>query len=314
MLAVQEDPLAGFALLLRAMRAAAAGKFELQTYLAMGVSAAVLHHRGFSIPARGLASFMCEISPNDGRTKEMLDSFSQDIRTPLSLRDDPFSFPPPEGASWQGPYMEAIEAYSRCDWLTLAERFEALAAEQADSPSVWRNLANARSLVGDNPGAIEALRRFSALRSAEENGTEDAADAEETSDAPLRRPTRRPRGNVAGRAGREGCRTRARILAFTRRFANRSPSVIRSSTSYDMTPPKAVFMLRDRPMPGIGRGLESRCGAAPYGQVMLFGRQTDREARLELMGVSDKELPEILTVLADVVGDAVGTEPKTGYD
>lgn len=308
MLAVQEDPPAGFALLLRAMRAAG-GKIELQTYQAMGLMAAVMHHRGFPIPARGLATFMCEISPNDGRTKQMLDSFSHNQTTPLPLRDDPFSFPPPEGAAWQDRFTEAIEAYGRCDWLASAERFEALAAEQADSPSAWRNLANARALLADNPGAIEALRRFSALRVAEENGTEDAADAEELamflSDDPLGDRVEMLRVELAVKDVEL-----AQESMLSSPLCQPIPFDQSQFISNDMTPPKAVFMFRDRPMPESAEGLSLETVPHLYGQMMLFGRQTDREARLELLGVSDKELPNILAVISDAVGDAVETEPK----
>lgn len=308
MLTAKVDPLAGYASLLRAMRAAN-GKIELQTYQAMGLLAAMLHHRGFPLPARALALLMCEISSEDRQTRQMLNVFSQTQTTPLLIRDDSPICPPPQDAPWKDRFINAMEPYNHGDWLTTAERFEALAADVPDSPAIWRNLATTRGFLADNPGAVEALRRFSTLRATEENGQEDAADAEALAmfltDDPL------------------GDRMDVLRLEWAVKDAERVQEALLSSplwqsmpfdpahfNSEDSPPPKGAYVLRDRPMPESTEGLSLEAIPRLIGQALLFGRQTDREARLELMGVWGEELPTVLNIIADTIGDAVEPEPK----
>ncbi len=305
---VQGDVRAAFASLLRAMRVAG-GRIELQTYQAMGMAAAFLHHRGFPLPARALVLLMCEISSKDHRAQEMLLAFSQAQAVPLLLRDDQPAVPASDDAPWKTRFHEAREPYSRGDWLTAVERFEALAADVPDSSVVWRNLATFRGWLADNPGCIEALRRHSALRAEEENGLEDAAEAEATAmfltDDPL------------------GDQKEMLKAVWTVKDAERAQEAFLSSprwqaipfdpaqlSSADAPPPKGAFVLRDRPKPASAEGLSLETVPRLLGQALLFGRQTDREARLEVMGVAADELPAVAAMIADTAGDAVEPEPK----
>ncbi len=65
-------------------------------------------------------------------------------------------------------------------------------------------------------------------------------------------------------------------------------------------------MLLDRPMPESAEGLSIENMPRLLGQALLFGRQTDREARLELQGVAGDELSAVSGLIQDVAGDAVG--------
>ena len=71
-------------------------------------------------------------------------------------------------------------------------------------------------------------------------------------------------------------------------------------------PPKAAYLLLDRPMPESAEGLSMENMPRLLGQALLFGRQTDREARLELQGVAGDELAAVTGLIGEVAGDAVG--------
>ncbi len=76
-------------------------------------------------------------------------------------------------------------------------------------------------------------------------------------------------------------------------------------------PPKAAFLLLDRPMPNQSADLGWEVLPVLLGQGLLFGRQTDREARLELMGIAGDDLPQITDLIRDALADTVQPEPKT---
>ena len=306
--AFQDDVRAGFALLLRAMRTAG-GNIELQTYQAMGLAAALMYRRGFPLPAQALVLLMLDISSDDRRAQEMLSAFNQDRQVPLLLRDALPIPPAPDDAPWKARYQEAWEPYNRADWLTTVERLAALAADVPDAPAVWNALAALRGWTADNPAAIEALRRYSALRAGEDGGLEDAAEAEASAmflgDDPL------------------GDRMEMLKVEWTVRDADRVQEALLSSplcqpipfdpaqfTAQDTPPPKGAFLLRDRPMPESAAELSLENIPQLLGQVLLFGRQTDREARLEVTGAADDTLPAVAAMIAEMAGDAVEPEPK----
>jgi len=299
-----DDALAGYKLFLRAMRSAA-GNFHIQTYGAMRLMATLLRQRGFPIPARELTEIICTVADN----YELLSAHNRDQSTPLLLRDELSFSTPPEDAPWRERFLAAMGFYMTGDWLTAAERFEAMAVEVPDSPRVWYNLAMFRALLADNPGAIEAFRRYSALRTAEEDGLDDAAEAEAIamflSDDPL------------------GDQIDALRVEWTVKDAERSRELLLSSPLWesidftpasfdveDSPPPKGIFMLRDRPAPDPSEDLNLERMPRVLGQAMLFGRQTDREARLEIFEVWEDDLQAVADAVADTLGDAVEPDPK----
>ncbi len=164
-------------LIQRALRAAG-GALANRTYQAMGMTAGILLHQGFPLPARALLQLQCELVEQDDRPAELLSALSQATDVPLLLRDDRPLLPCPDGVAWGDRFDEAEQAMGLADWQTAAERLTALAADVPDEPVIWRNLATLRGWLADNAGCIDALRRYAALRAAQADGLEDAVEAE----------------------------------------------------------------------------------------------------------------------------------------
>ncbi len=75
-------------------------------------------------------------------------------------------------------------------------------------------------------------------------------------------------------------------------------------------PPKGAYSLLDRPVPESAEGLSLETISSLLGQALLFGRQTDREARLEVVNVAADELATVGQMVRDVAGETVEPEPK----
>ena len=73
----------------------------------------------------------------------------------------------------------------------------------------------------------------------------------------------------------------------------------------DQPPPRASFWLLDRPMPASGADLANADVPESLAQIYLFGRETDREARIEMSAYRD-QLDSAKALLAEIAGDAVG--------
>jgi hypothetical protein len=233
---------------------------------------------------------------------------SQANDIPLLLRDDSVILPCPDNATWKDRFVDALEAVALGDWQTAADRFAAIAADMPTEALVWHNLATLRGWLADNTGCIEALHRYAAIRATEADGLDDAVEAEAKamflSEYPL------------------GDRVDIYKLAWTVSDVEKAQEAILSSSRFrsipfdpaqfhdgETPPPKGAYMLLDRPMPEGAEGLNLATVPRLLGQALLFGRQTDREARLDVMGVAGDELQIVKDMINETAGDAVQSQP-----
>ena len=148
------------------------------------------------------------------------------------------------------------------------------------------------------------------------------------------RPSARPTSRIAcGRSGSDAASRRpVNVLTVTYTVRDieklisalatnpRSPRLpidLARMGSEDAPPPKAAFLLLDRPLPDSVKGLDREQIPQVVGQAFLFGRQTDREARLEVIAYQpelDKMQAAVLAVAGDSVEPAAKEEVTTTVD
>ncbi len=308
MLAAEANPRAALGLLQNAMRTAH-GNLDPRSYEAMGLVAGGLLRAGFPLAAAGLLQLQCDITDKDDRAEDVLAALSQAVDVPLLLRDMPPLAPCPEDAAWRPRFDEAMQAATMGNWQTAAERLTALAADAPASAVIWRNLAVLRGWLADNPGCIDALRRYAVLRAGEADGLEDAVEAEAAAMFLSLDPL--------------GDRIEMLKLVWTVKDAERLQEALLSSPRWrtipfdsaqfsdgENPPPKAAFLLLDRPMPESPESLDLQTVPDMLAQALLFGRQTDREARLEVIGVAADELPAVSQMVCEAGGETVEPEPN----
>jgi hypothetical protein len=75
-------------------------------------------------------------------------------------------------------------------------------------------------------------------------------------------------------------------------------------------PPKGAFWLLDRITPASGKELQLHEIPNILGEMYLYGRETDREARLEFVTVKSADYERKLEVLAQLVGEHCGDVAK----
>ncbi|MEN6458042.1 MAG: hypothetical protein ABFC63_03865 [Thermoguttaceae bacterium] len=301
------DVQAGVQTLQRAIRVADR-KLSARAYQAIGFVAAMLFERGFPVAARGLVELQCNLVPEDERAQGLLTAISQAAEVPLLLREEPAPLSCPPTASWKERFEEALKPDELLDWVSVADRLAVLAVEISDAPAVWQNLALFRARLAENQKAVEAWRKFAALRGAEPDGLEDAVEAEATAmllgDDPL--------GDCVDMLHivwtvNDAQRAQEALLSSPRCQAiNIDPSRFIDSQT---PPPKGAFVLLDRPALQSADGLRLDTMPRVLGHVVLFGRQTDREARLEMTAVGADELDAVQATIREAAGDSVDSAP-----
>ncbi|MBN2296734.1 MAG: hypothetical protein JXM70_30190, partial [Pirellulales bacterium] len=75
-------------------------------------------------------------------------------------------------------------------------------------------------------------------------------------------------------------------------------------------PPKTMFVLVDCAAPEKAEDLDPQTIPQVVGRALLFGRQTDKPARMSISGVSSAKLDEVKTFIADVAAAEILGEPE----
>jgi len=280
---------------------ASGGKLPYRVYEAIGVIGRVLIADGEIVAARALATMQVMLGRDDRRAIEFAVQLNSSPTIPAILKEDRPLVDSPEGVPWKAAFDEADAAARRGQWSVAAEQFEALAREVDDAPAIWRNLAILRGWRADTPGSIEAWRKYAAL----EVPLEDAVEAEALclflSEDPLGDPLDVSKITYQVK---DADRLQAALTAAPR--AGEIPVDSASEAGDEGPPPKALFFLFDRVPADSGEQPTRESVARVLCWARLYGKETDREARLEVTEVVSRELEEIKTLLDNLAGDELG--------
>ncbi|MEX2120465.1 MAG: hypothetical protein WD847_12790 [Pirellulales bacterium] len=185
------------------------------------------------------------------------------------------------------------------DWWSAREGFTRLAEQAPDAPAVWQYLARVRLILADEAGAVAALRRLAAL----DVPPDDAVEAEAL--AQILDPAAWPEVDLVQIEYTVNDAEQAeRRLSASRSFGPMDLPDSLQTEEYG-PPPRSSFAVFNRPLPASGIGLAMDDVPELRGNLSLFGRQTDRPARIELAAYRD-ELADATSQLAACVGDALG--------
>jgi tetratricopeptide (TPR) repeat protein len=257
------------------------------------------------IAARELLQFLSQLGDKDQSFVRLVVEFYESPDVPLLLKDGGLLPTAPADVPWQQRYNDAIACAHRGDWETALSTLTTLSKEVPNSPVVWKALARARGAMGDNEGCIAALRKDVAVDSSLEETVESEARAMLLSENPL--------GDLldmmqVGWTVKDAEKLHEALLSESKlRPVPFNPAALATE---DSPPPKAVFMVLDRPLLDSADEVTFENMPCFLGQLLLFGKQTDRDARLELVGLVASELPVAKTMIAALGGEWLDPQTK----
>lgn len=272
-------------------------------YQAIDIVAQALLAQGEILAAIGHLLLQVSITGDSNRAPlSMVMQILSSPEVPMLLKQEPTYATCPRGAAWARQFYEAMTACQRGAWQIAADKLNALAQRNPQEPSIWKNLAILHGWLADLEKTVAAWRRYSQLPSI---ALDDAVEAEaraqlldpEAYEATLDiLSITYPVHNAQA--------LMERLLSDPR--ASQMPVDPRRLAAEGQPPPKGVFWLLDRPLPKTGVGLTRDAAPVVVGEMYLFGRQTDREARLEFTTTRTRDFAEKTAVLADLLGDLSG--------
>ncbi len=282
-------------------------EMPVRVYEAIGAVGQALLGEGEIFAARPHLLLQANIAgADDPRAMQLLVRLNAEARIPLILKDDPPLDPCDPEAAWSGTFDEALEDAMRGAWAAAEEKFAALLEPSGRSPQVLRNLALVRGWLADSAGAVEALREFTAL-----DVSRDDVSLDEAVEA----------GALAELLDRSRPNDTLDTLSLT--YPVQDIEALEAALASDVDvdridfdpatysetdepPPRALFWLLDRPLPATGVDIAADAIPHVIGRLFLFGRQTDREARLELITNRNDRFDAVCAAVVRLGGDALG--------
>ena len=260
--------------------------------------------------ARGHLLLYNAISPEkDNAALEMLVRLNLESGLPLLLRQDYALLDPPAGVEWRGEYEEAVRLTSRGHWRKAAEKLEGLLTSSGPEPVIVFGLALLKGWLGEPEAMADGLHRFASLEVPEQDAVEAEALAqlvdsriEESMLDVVRRSYAIADVDSLG----EKFAADERVEDYPLPEQPEEDSAMR---------PRSTHVLLDRAVPKTGVGLQRDAVPNVAAFLSVFGKRTDREARVDVTTDSGELLAQADELLHAVVGDGLGEvaeEEKVG--
>ena len=281
------------------------GDMPVELFGALVSTGRALLQTGDLLGARG--HLMFDNAASQGANEELASlvaGLHRDPKIPLLLRDSLDPLPCPEDVAWQGEFAAAIRCWSRGRWRLAVEQLSSLDDKVPQQRAVLKNLAIARGYLGNLPATIAAWRRFAALESLELDERLEAEALAQLLDVETNRQQLdeiRLTWTVT-----DASQLSERFLSDDQ--LTRIPFDPPDGETDDGPPPRHVFGLLDRSLPKSGVDLTRETVPNMVGVAYLFGKETDRDARIEFVTVKDDGFSAACDLLESKLGDEKGSD------
>lgn len=286
------------------------GKLNQQVHNVIHIVSDVLLASGDILGAYGHAMLYTSTAPRDDEeAQNSLARIRLSAQLPLLLRQERFLEPAPEGAAWKARFDEAMTLAAKACWLRACEQFISLAERVQNEPVIIRNIAVLRGYLGDTSGATLWWHKYASL---EQVPFEDRVEAEALAqilDTNLPRPTIDVVQTTFLISDVD--RAMERLLGDKRMVAENRDAYLQQLEENEV-PPKAVFTILDRALPASGVDIAMEDMANSIADALVYGRQTDREPRIEATCERTANLDKVKETLTQILGDLLtGTSEQT---
>ena len=278
----------------------------LRVLEAIGSVGQALLIEGELVAARAHLLLYATIAPKqDNRAIELLLRMNLQAGLPLLLREYLILADCPSEVSWNAKFEEATKQSARGLWRRAESTLAQLREEAGAVPEVVYNLAVIRGWLAQPESFAAGLHEYARLDVSQSGSQDLAIEAEALAqlvDPNLKDPMLDTINLVYPISDIEALVER---LASDKRVEN-SPMDLQDSEEDPANRPRSMSILLDRPTPTTGVNLRREEVPNVVAFLSLFGKRTDREARLEVTTDRDSRFDEVQNLLAEVTGNTTG--------
>ncbi|MCI0491478.1 MAG: hypothetical protein L0Z07_00910 [Planctomycetes bacterium] len=273
-----------------------------RVFEAIGAVGQALLAAGHIVAAQAHLWFNAAIaSEDDTRAREILVDLNHYSRLPLLLRDQLVLRSWPEGTPWRDEAEKATRLSSLGNWMKAVEVLDQLGQKYGAEPALVYNRALLGGWLADDRALVAGMHAYAQM----DVPLDDAVEAEAVAqllDTDLQEEELDYVRQVYDVADLDGILGR---LASDRRVQSIEMPPANAADS-DQPRPRQSCVLYDRPMPTSGVGLSRGDLPRLVGVIAIYGRQTDRGERLELMVDKGPAFEASTSALKEIVGNTLG--------
>ncbi len=274
-----------------------------ELYDALGEVAEALAESGEYLAARAHLMLRVSLGGDDKEAARPLIILSNAERIPPALKRDRMFEGCPSGATWKGRFEAAFRDLVSGGWKKGLEKFEKLNQDFPSQPAILWNIAVARSYLA-LPRLPEAWHAYALCPGVEFQQAVEAEalaqllslDADKATVEFVKWTINVQDANALN----EKLLSSKLLMPFT--------GDLSQFRSDDSPPPKSAFTLLDKPLPDAGTELTLDNVPRVLTYVVLFGRETDRAARVEIRVPKSDVVQQVRSRLAEIAGDLLTSE------
>ncbi|UUO06382.1 hypothetical protein M4951_23925 [Blastopirellula sp. J2-11] len=262
--------------------------------------------------ARAHLMLQSSIAPEeDDMAMQLLMRINSSRELPSLLKTDPTLAECPSDFPKKDEFEAALVEAGAGRWRKAVSQFEQLKATAPRNTALLENLAVLSATLGYNEAAIGYLHSYAAA--AERSDFEAAVEAESL--AQLLSDDPGPQYDmVTVPFPVQDLEVVLEKLRVDDR-ANVLPVDVSQLADGDSPPPKVAYWLLDRAVPESADGLTVDTAPNVLGEMLVYGKETDRDARVELSTMKNDKFDATIATLREICGDAIGAageEKKLG--
>ena len=274
----------------------------LRVLEAIGAVGQALLMEGELVAARTHLLLYAGIAPEgDNRGLELLLRMNLKAGLPLLMREYLLLADCPPDVSWQEQFEEAKQCSGRGLWRRAEAIMAKLRSEAGAVPAIVYNLAVLRGWLGDVAALAAGLHEYAALDVPLDNAAEAEALAQLVDpnlEDPQLETVRLDYPISDDNALSESFAKDRRVEDYAMDPASQDED--------ELARPRSTHILLDREPPSSGVDIKRDNIPHVVGFLTVYGKRTDREARLELTADRDERLEKIQSLIKDIAGNSIG--------
>jgi hypothetical protein len=283
------------------------GKLVNAVYEAIGVVGRALAAAGEAIPAQ--AHLFMQVGASRGQDQNAVMALLElegSGEIPLAIQGSLslalLDSNTPLTAADVAEFNAALRLADTAAWLAAAKKFEALSQKAPQEPAIWKNIGVLRARLLNNGVAVEALKRYAALPAVPRDLAIEAIALANY----LSEPSEVDFVNelTAIYAVSDAAALKEHLLS-NKRIHNLTVDQAMFQESGE-PPPTAAALVLDREVPATAENLSRDNVPKVMGELLLFGKQTDRSARLEFVAIQGKDYDARVKALQEALGSFLG--------
>jgi tetratricopeptide (TPR) repeat protein len=287
------------------------GKIHHLVYQAIGTLGRALFAAGEVLAARGHLTYQVRASQgkDENAFSAMMDLDSSG-QVPLVAHTFVDVVPPPaEGAlsaAGQAEFQAALKDAAFGCFQAAAKKFEALAASEPTEPTIWRNLGTLLVTLAEDDIAAAIFQKYAAFAAVPRD---EAIEAEALAQFLAMNREEYQVPEITATFTIEDASTLREAWLSNKQFQAINLRPEEMDLAEGEPPPQNAFFLLDRPVPATGVDIARDAIPRVLGEILFYGRQTDRAARVEFTAPQLDDWAERIATVRALIGNHLQGEP-----